>query len=807
MAASAIDIIEQMAECGIAGIDAADLVVDGRYHRFRPEGGKTGKKSCWYRLFDYVSRSGKPVIVGAFGRGPDTYKVQATLREWSTEERAAFQADVDRKRRDSAKARREEALSSAQRAQRIWSRLPITGSSPYLDRKGVQAYGLRFNRTTAVVPLRDAAGAIVGLQFISDDGTKLFNTGIEKVGKFHMIGEATPERPLCFAEGYATGASIFAATGWPVVVCFDAGNMEPVSAELRKLFPDTRFVFCGDDDRHLLRRLRERLIKLGAPHINVDGIVHVFQSGEVEARVSAMWLVEKSLRSIKLVIERGGDRREYLLENAGRKAALLCAKKFRGDAVFPAFAAADTDGTDFNDLHLAEGSGIVRSQIVNALASAEAPQAAPGKKKYIGDLLVSMVQNFVLIYDAKVTIWDGLRRRVVTKEALQMAYGAVADDWFLHPDRLMIDAEDLVFDPTGAPSPKHRVNMFNGLPLEPDLRKPHRLIIEHLHNLCGNDDDLFNWVTRWLAVPLRKPGAKMQTSLILHGRIEGTGKTTFFKVMREIYGRYSTTVTQHQLNDSYTDWLSQKMFCVAEEVLTQQEKKLQKGFLKNLVTNDTIQISAKFLPTRAERNHVNFVFLSNEIQPLALDEFDRRYTVAWCDRTFQKEYFEALGREIDAGGAAGFYAWLLDVDLDGFDEFTKPHNNAARTRLITLGLSPERRFYELWKAGELAIPWSACRADDLYQAFRAYCRICGERFIPSQTVFGGLLGTERIRRERLRITAYASPEESIPTAQRATVYQVPDTSMPDDGWEISSQIQAFQKALWPFLSQSKGVVT
>ena len=54
-----------------------------------------------------------------------------------------------------------------------------------------------------------------------------------------------------------------------------------------------------------------------------------------------------------------------------------------------------------------------------------------------------------------------------------------------------------------------------------------------------------------------------------------------------------------------------------------------KNWLKALITSTTVQINPKNLPRREERNHINIVFLSNEPQPLALDNSDRRYLVIY----------------------------------------------------------------------------------------------------------------------------------------------------------------------------------
>ncbi len=738
MAVSLQDIVDQMAEAGITGLSAADLVADGKYHRFRPDDERKKKKSGWYILFEHVTQSGRQVLNGAFGKGPDTFKIRPSDTGFSVEERAEI-----------AKARK-----AAEKAARLWKIARDEGASAYLDRKQVRAFGVRFLNGSVLVPVRSAEGHLVGCQYIDAEGGKRFNTGMEKTGRFHLIGEAAKAERLLFAEGYATAASLYMATGWPVVAAFDAGNVEAVAAVLRPLYPDAQFVFCGDDDRHLRRRLRERLVKLGVPpDLEPDGTAYVLNTDAGEIRVQADWETSAGARRIALTVQRAGaDARTWKLENAGRKVALACARKFGGVAVFPAFAASDAGGTDFNDLHLGEGLGVVRSQVLNALQAAAEDAASPKRsparvaggeaaqvpKGYVDKAL----EHWALIYPTD-TMWDGLKRRILKVSIAKVHYGPlVVDQWLASPGRRTVLDRDVVFDPSNSHDPATQINLFDGWPLKPDPSKSCERMVAHLYDMCDEDDGLFRWVVCWLALPLQKPGAKMRTALIVHGP-EGTGKSILFDVIRLIYGECGRMATQLQLQSEYTDWLSKMLFCVAEEVVTRQELRHHKGLLKNLVTNPVVNINEKYMPIRTERNQANFAFLSNEINPMALDDGDRRYTVIWYEprRGYDEEYFKALGAEIDNGGAEALYAWLLAQDLTGFTEHTRPYENRARRELIQINMPARDRFHQEWQNGLIPdLEYGPARVCDAYAGFKRWCATKGERFIDNEATFGRMLG-------------------------------------------------------------------
>ncbi|PQA78926.1 DUF927 domain-containing protein [Rhodoferax sp. TS-BS-61-7] len=129
---------------------------------------------------------------------------------------------------------------------------------PYLQRKGVLPYGVRVADGWLLVPLKDAEDKLWNVQRIAPvkpthGPEKLFLKGGRKTGLWHLLGElagpASPGAVLLVAEGYATAATLHQATGHPVAVAFDAGNLAHVCKALRQRYPNVLLVVCGDDDR------------------------------------------------------------------------------------------------------------------------------------------------------------------------------------------------------------------------------------------------------------------------------------------------------------------------------------------------------------------------------------------------------------------------------------------------------------------------------------------------------------------------------------------------------------------------------
>jgi phage/plasmid primase-like uncharacterized protein len=173
------------------------------------------------------------------------------------------------------------------KAAELWARGTPGAVAPYLQRKGVEAHGTRsMDNGELLVPLVDTDGRLWNVQRIlpramQSGNDKLFIKSGRKSGLFHVIGEIDPVKPILLAEGYATAASVHEATGRPVVVSFDAGNLAKVARAFREKYPDTALVIAGDDDVPTFLRKNVNPGRDAAQEVarDVEGLV-AFPSGD-----------------------------------------------------------------------------------------------------------------------------------------------------------------------------------------------------------------------------------------------------------------------------------------------------------------------------------------------------------------------------------------------------------------------------------------------------------------------------------------------------------------------------------------------
>lgn len=373
-----------------------------------------------------------------------------------------------------------------------------------------------------------------------------------------------------------------------------------------------------------------------------------------------------------------------------------------------------------------------------------------------------VVIRYALVYGSD-NIWDTSLMIPMKPAAMRLAIGNQAfKQWIANPSKLVVQPSQIVFDPTNR-CRYDCINLFTGLPTYPENGDCADLtaLLVHLVSESADTDkgitETLNFVLDWLAFPLQNPGAKMATALIFHGP-QGTGKNLFFEAYARIFGEYAAVIGQAQLESRYNDWASRKLFLIGDEIVASNELTHHKNALKSYVTAETVQVETKFQPVRTEKNHANFVFLSNDNRPLALERDDRRHLVIYCPPKRVDDLYTKVRDSLDAGAVEAFYANLLQRDLSDFHAHTLPPMTKAKGELIELGLRPAERFAREWINKELELPLWPCSTGQLYKSFGRWCRVNGDRLPPNQANFSAAV--TRYAHTRLsRKTTSPSPSE------------------------------------------------
>lgn len=243
--------------------------MDGAIHRFSTTG-KRGDLDGWYVY--YSNPDGKDVCVANSWRYSGDNLIWVHGEGNITPE---YREYIRRKAEEGiAEKKAEEEKAAAEAVIEYSSFEPSDGSHPYLQAKGVKAYeGVSVSRdgSTLYIPLFSSDGSLSSYQRIfPDEGgfTKRFKKGGRTKGCFFTIGHPIKGDEVWMCEGYATGASIYEATGKPVIVAFSSKNLISVAAVLKERY---RITIVADNDSLKKNSGEEDARKSGLPYILIPG--------------------------------------------------------------------------------------------------------------------------------------------------------------------------------------------------------------------------------------------------------------------------------------------------------------------------------------------------------------------------------------------------------------------------------------------------------------------------------------------------------------------------------------------------------
>jgi len=262
---------------------------------------------------------------------------------------------------------------------------------------------------------------------------------------------------------------------------------------------------------------------------------------------------------------------------------------------------------------------------------------------------------------------------------------SAAAAWLKWP--LRQEVSRLTYEPGAKLFYKGMLNAWPGWGCEPKSGEvaPFLDLIDHL--FTNAEPESKDWFLKWCAYPLKYPGVKMFSSVVMHGVRHGTGKSLIGYTLGKIYGRNFTEISQLDLHNAYNEWAENKQFAMGDDV-TGSNKRQDADFLKKLITQQEIRLNPKYIPSYTVPDCINYYFTSNHPDSFFLEDDDRRFfvhevSVPPLDEEFYVEYDLWLG----SGGAEAVFDYLLKLRMLDFNPAAPAYKTLAKERMINSGRS------------------------------------------------------------------------------------------------------------------------
>ena len=237
----------------------------------------------------------------------------------------------------------------------------------------------------------------------------------------------------------------------------------------------------------------------------------------------------------------------------------------------------------------------------------------------------------------------------------------------------------------GKPSelPDGTINSWKGFsckPVQGDVNKFTSLIT---HLIPDERDRKYALI--WLARMIQNPAERFHVALTIWSSRQGSGKSLFFETLGMLFNeRHHAIAGQEIFNDSFTDWMIDKVFIIADEVSAVNSYAVADK-IKMWITSSRNKINPKGLAKYDQPNAIKYVFLSNHPNAVRITKDDRRFYIIEATNTVlpdtQAQEF-VNWRDNEEGLCNILYYLQNEVDTSRFNPKAPAPKNNAKNEMI-----------------------------------------------------------------------------------------------------------------------------
>ena len=291
--------------------------------------------------------------------------------------------------------------------------------------------------------------------------------------------------------------------------------------------------------------------------------------------------------------------------------------------------------------------------------------------------------NAISTYDQNLKYWTPTSEPTCYKRA------QFVPEWLQDPhvrEYARIDSIPPSRDGTSAPEdvyntwPGFRADSLPAV-AESDVLPLVKPILDHLRDVITGPDHL-DFLVAWLAQQVQDPADITRVAIVLQGK-QGVGKNMIFDFyIDSVLGAgsrnnpidgagYRTAKPSEDVFGKHSTAQQNKVFIMVDEIHSDEMRPLMNK-LKDRITGATVNINPKNKTEYTVCNLCNFMFTTNDMNPLRLESEERRFVVFGCKgcKKGNTEYFKGLKTHLCRDDVArAFLQYLREVDVRKFLPF------------------------------------------------------------------------------------------------------------------------------------------
>ncbi len=226
---------------------------------------------------------------------------------------------------------------------------------------------------------------------------------------------------------------------------------------------------------------------------------------------------------------------------------------------------------------------------------------------------------------------------------------------------------------------KDYYNSFSGFKSEEVDKVDMELVnpfIDHWNLLCNGEEEVLDYVLKYLSHMIQKPEELPQVALLFQG-IQGTGKDIATSQLGNMIGQSLVKKEEKCENifGTFNGCIENKLVLQINEISGSNGFKHKESF-KDLITAEKLNIRKMRTDVFETPNYLRCFLFSNNLTPIQIPQDDRRYMVIKTGNPQSKGYYSKLVKHYTNEEVNNhIYTYLKRKDIQGYT----PHQNRVET--------------------------------------------------------------------------------------------------------------------------------
>lgn len=220
------------------------------------------------------------------------------------------------------------------------------------------------------------------------------------------------------------------------------------------------------------------------------------------------------------------------------------------------------------------------------------------------------------------------------------------DKWMEDPNRKIYDG--LCFEPNeNIITNNNYLNLFTGFKYD-NINYDENIDINFvLDTMKYILQDGYEYILNWIS-HIIKFKTRTEQAPILYSQQFGVGKSTITILIEKLLGsKYCSYINKfHDIEKDFNGQFENKLFCYCDEIKAKSNDLYE--VLKNIITQNKININKKGIEQYEISNYANYLFTTNNYNPVKISRNDRRLAIIQCAETpLTPDKYERFNKEIN----------------------------------------------------------------------------------------------------------------------------------------------------------------